>query len=350
MDKLCANYGPLIGHINDVPYYDMPPPAALVNPRVEAHLRELGFGYRAAYLFQTAQMIAREKEGWLDSLRNPENPVFGRKASPAGQMQPEGREGYRNAHTALVKLQGVGPKVADCVCLFGLGWGEAVPVDTHIWQIAQRDYGFGKGKHTSLTKATYDTVANYFRQLWGKEAGWAHSILFTADLKTFAEKTTADIVKSEEILGSVKSEEILDFVKAETNEESTVIYGTATGRTLLSSPPADNASVSIKEETIILDNGDASNLALNVSVVNTQTSSIKDEIKHEVEEDVMNTAIVKEEDDNPILKREMVETAAPIRSNKRSANGHVKQERIDVKTELVEQPVKRRRSDRLLRR
>lgn len=60
-----------------------------------------------------------------------------------------------------------------------------------MWQIAQRDYKFGKGKHSSLTKATYDAVANRFRALWGKEAGWAHSVLFTADLKTFSERLIA---------------------------------------------------------------------------------------------------------------------------------------------------------------
>jgi len=70
----------------------------------------------------------------------------------------------------------------------GLGWGEAVPVDTHVWQIAQRDYKLGKGKHSSLTTATYDAVANHFRKLWGKDAGWAHSVLFTADLRAFSER------------------------------------------------------------------------------------------------------------------------------------------------------------------
>lgn len=57
-----------------------------------------------------------------------------------------------------------------------------------VWQIAQRDYKFGKGKHSSLTKATYDAVGNRFRVLWGKEAGWAHSVLFTADLRAFSER------------------------------------------------------------------------------------------------------------------------------------------------------------------
>lgn len=131
VDKLCKNYGPLIGTFEDAPYYDFPPPVALAKPGVEQKLRELGFGYRARYLYQTACMIVEKEDGWLDGLRNPESPVMGQKPKSAGKWKDEGREGYRQAHEQLLELQGVGPKVADCVCLMGLGWGEAVPVDTH---------------------------------------------------------------------------------------------------------------------------------------------------------------------------------------------------------------------------
>ena len=62
-----------------------------------------------------------------------------------------------------------------------------------MWQIAQRDYKFGKGRHKSLTKATYDAVGDRFRSLWGKEAGWAHSVLFTADLRAFSERLSTNI-------------------------------------------------------------------------------------------------------------------------------------------------------------
>ena len=132
VEKLCTNYGPLIGHIGSQPFYDFPQPASLTGKNVESHLRQLGFGYRARYIHQTAMMVAQEREaGWLDSLRNPESPVLGVRRRLAGQMRDGGREGYRTAHEQLLELQGVGPKVADCVCLMGLGWGEAVPVDTH---------------------------------------------------------------------------------------------------------------------------------------------------------------------------------------------------------------------------
>lgn len=210
VNNLCLHWGPVLGRIDGETYHDFPTPSDLAVDGVEAKLRALGFGYRAKYIYQTACMIAGKPDGWLDSLRNPESPVLGTKPSPAGAWSPEGRAGYRAAHEALLELQGVGPKVADCVCLMGLGWGEAVPVDTHVWQIAQRDYKFGKGKHSSLTKATYDAVGARFRGLWGQEAGWAHSVLFTADLRAFSERL---VEKKEEKEVEVKiegSEEVMD--------------------------------------------------------------------------------------------------------------------------------------------
>ena len=44
-----------------------------------------------------------------------------------------------------------------------------------------------------MTKATYDAVGDRFRSLWGKEAGWAHSVLFTADLRAFSERLTTKV-------------------------------------------------------------------------------------------------------------------------------------------------------------
>lgn len=73
-----------------------------------------------------------------------------------------------------------------------------LPNNVIVWQIAQRDYKFGKGKHSSLTKATYDAIANKFRSLWGQEAGWAQSVLFTANLKAFSERLVAKTEVKEE--------------------------------------------------------------------------------------------------------------------------------------------------------
>ncbi|GAB1311424.1 8-oxoguanine glycosylase ogg1 [Madurella fahalii] len=194
--KLCVHYGPYIGSVDGQPFHDFPEPDALAGTHVEAHLRELGFGYRARYIAQTAEVVARRhRPGWLLGLRNPACPAFG--TPQPGQETGHGEAdaeptSYRAAQEALLTLPGVGPKVADCVCLMGLGWGEAVPIDTHVWQIAQRDYNFrNAGKTKSLTKGMYDAVGDHFRKIWGPQAGWAQSVLFTANLKSFAEQASA---------------------------------------------------------------------------------------------------------------------------------------------------------------
>lgn len=183
--KLCKNYGPLIGHVGDEALHDFPTPDSLIGEHVEPHLRELGFGYRAKYIAQTARIVALEKPAlWLESLRNPEHPE-----SRDCQVSGGSRATYKDAHEALLSLAGVGPKVADCVCLMGLGWGESVPVDTHVWQIAQRDYKFGRSKTKTFNKVLYDAVGDHFRDVWGKYAGWAHSVLFAAHLREFSDRS-----------------------------------------------------------------------------------------------------------------------------------------------------------------
>lgn len=203
--KLCNHYGLLIGHIDGVPLHDFPTAKALTDDGVESHLRELGFGYRAKYIAHTARVVALEKPtGWLDSLRNPLRPGPRVSRQDSTATDPT----YKEAHEALLSLAGVGPKVADCVCLMGLGWGESVPVDTHVWQIAQRDYKFGKSKTRTFNKAMYDAVGDHFRKIWGDYAGWAHSVVFTADLREFSgRKAKAEAV----VPGEVKTEVMEDL-------------------------------------------------------------------------------------------------------------------------------------------
>ncbi|KAK0751678.1 DNA glycosylase [Schizothecium vesticola] len=220
--KLCLHYGPYISTVQGELFHDFPTPEALTGPKVESHLRELGFGYRAKYIAETARIITEERPlGWLDSLRNPECPALGAIKQEESDEKTATSPTYAAAQEALLGLSGVGPKVADCVCLMGLGWAEAVPVDTHVWQIAQRDYNFGKGAKTkTMNKATYDAVGLHFRKIWGPQAGWAQSVLFTANLKSFAAQASAaklavkeEVAKVEE--GLVKVEEGLVKVEDE---------------------------------------------------------------------------------------------------------------------------------------
>lgn len=214
--KLCTHYGPYIGTIEGEPFHDFPGPEALSGSPVEGHLRELGFGYRAKYIAETARILSTERPaGWLHRLRNPGCPAFGMQRGETEQRNEATSAepaSYRAAHDALLQLAGVGPKVADCVCLMGLGWGEAVPIDTHVWQIAQRDYNFGKGaKGKSFTRTMYDALGLHFRNLWGPQAGWAQSVLFTANLKSFAEQASA---LNSKVVGGEAEAEKLDITQS----------------------------------------------------------------------------------------------------------------------------------------
>lgn len=123
----------------------------------EAELRAAGFGYRGA----TLPLVAREllARGGADYLRR------------------VGEGSLAMARRALVELPGIGPKLADCIALFGLGFMDAVPVDTHMWKVATRLY-FPAHAGTALTPHKYEEFATFFRNRFGANAGWAHQALF----------------------------------------------------------------------------------------------------------------------------------------------------------------------------
>ncbi|KAI0176358.1 8-oxoguanine DNA-glycosylase [Hypoxylon sp. FL1284] len=224
--KLCIHYGPFVGRIGDEAFHDFPTPQALSGSKVEAHLRELGFGYRAKYIAETARLVTEDKPtGWLQSLINPDNPGWASTEISTSSDPPT----YRQAHEQLLLLSGVGPKVADCVCLMGLGWGEAVPVDTHVWQIAQRDYKFGKVKTKTFSKVMYDSVGDHFRKMWGQQAGWAQSVLFTANLKSFSDQASGKLepvdikVEVKEVEKDVIADEAIPVPRTRKRRRTTVV-------------------------------------------------------------------------------------------------------------------------------
>lgn len=168
VEKLCTFYGDKLAEFDGISYYDFPPVAALADPGVEEKLRQSGFGYRAKFIHQSAVKIM-ESGGmnWLLNL----------------QKLP-----YPDAKLELMKLPGIGAKVADCICLMSLNHLEAVPVDTHVFQISLT-YLPHLRSCKSVTSKVYNEIGDYFRSLYGDYAGWAHTVLFCADLKMFQNTT-----------------------------------------------------------------------------------------------------------------------------------------------------------------
>lgn len=189
VENMCTRYGEPVATIvtpdDDVNgeaadtkcYYAFPEIEALVDQgtALEADLRALGFGYRAAYIAKTAQQL-KDSGGraYLESVRGME---------------------YVEAKAELLKLTGVGPKVADCILLMSLDQPSSVPVDTHMFQIAADKYLPHLKKYKTVTDKVYAEIGDHFRGLYGQHAGWAHSVLFSADLRQFRDTAAADTKK-----------------------------------------------------------------------------------------------------------------------------------------------------------
>ena len=197
VEKMCANYGELVCKLGDEEYFSFPPLEALSAPGVEGKLRELGFGYRAKYIQQSAKSILENGgESWLTGLRTLE---------------------YAEARRSLIQLQGIGPKVADCILLMSLDQPGAVPVDTHMFNIAKQ-YLPHLNKTKTVTDKVYAEIGNHFRCLYGSHAGWAHSVLFSADLKHIQKSLENQTNKTKLEETSTKSDSVKSKFKQNNKE------------------------------------------------------------------------------------------------------------------------------------
>jgi N-glycosylase/DNA lyase len=158
IDRLCKSYGTSIGTLDGEEFFAFPTSDQLCKA-TEDELRDLGFGYRAKYIVAAAKLVKQNGgENWLRSLRD---------------MSKE------DAKKGLISLPGVGPKVADCISLFSLDHLDVVPVDTHVWQMAQK-YMPHLAKDSTPSPKVFSEINAFFIEKFGDKAGWAHTVLFSA--------------------------------------------------------------------------------------------------------------------------------------------------------------------------
>ena len=125
------------------------PSAEQLAGATEAGLRACKMGFRAPNLRATAQQIANGS-CQLDQLR----------AMTIEQARAE-----------LLKLPGVGPKIADCVLLFACGFPTAFPVDVWVARTLRRHYP--RTRRMSLPK-----LRAFGQAYFGPNAGYAQQYLF----------------------------------------------------------------------------------------------------------------------------------------------------------------------------
>ncbi len=111
--------------------------------------KKTSIGYRAKSVFEVSKLVS-ENTIRLDQLA---------------------KVPYEEALNILLDLPGVGPKVADCFLLYGLGRLEAAPVDVWIHRIVSELYF----KHRKISMLM---TARFLRERFGEWAGYAQLYLF----------------------------------------------------------------------------------------------------------------------------------------------------------------------------
>ena len=146
MGALASNYGKRIGPESGD--FEFPGPGAVAAAGEQA-ARDLAWGFRARYLDGAAIAVASGKfvlEGLLDMS-------------------------YEEAREALVILDGIGPKIADCVLAFSLQKGEAFPVDRWVRRAMEEWYGASE-------EMSNDAIGAMARERFGEDAAYAQQYLF----------------------------------------------------------------------------------------------------------------------------------------------------------------------------
>ncbi|MGI6010218.1 MAG: DNA-3-methyladenine glycosylase family protein [Ruminococcus sp.] len=120
IQNICEKYGEKKENGRGNVYYAFPRPQALAG-LPEDELKMCNLGYRSKYVVRAAKEVA---QGTVD-------------------LEKIKSMSYKNARAELLKLLGVGEKVAECICLFALHHLQAFPKDTHILQVLEEHYKRG---------------------------------------------------------------------------------------------------------------------------------------------------------------------------------------------------------------
>ncbi|MBS6024521.1 MAG: 8-oxoguanine DNA glycosylase [Paeniclostridium sordellii] len=145
--NLSREYGTYIGSYEGEDYYDFPTPQQLSKASIE-EIRACSTGFRDKYIKSTTEEVIKNNDD-----------VYS----------------YRNLSTEdcikeLLKFNGIGPKVGDCIALFGMQKYDTFPVDVWVKRVMQEFY---VEDDMSLPK-----IRKYAIDKFGDLSGFAQQYLF----------------------------------------------------------------------------------------------------------------------------------------------------------------------------
>ena len=165
LQKLCKKFGRKV-RFEKREFFTFPNPKALGNATLRA-LQGCGLGYRSKYVLDTSRAVV---SGEVD-------------------FEELKKSNYHESRESLLKLPGIGGKVADCIMLFSLEKLEAFPLDTWVTKILGKYYSnkFCMDKKT-ITEKRYEKIHQQVLDHFGSFAGYSQQFLFKMERDLNAKK------------------------------------------------------------------------------------------------------------------------------------------------------------------
>ena len=165
LQKLCKTFGKS-KMVDGKEFFLFPEPSDLANASV-LDIKKCGLGYRAKAV-KNASLSVVNGEIDFDSLKKID---------------------YNSAKKELIKVFGIGNKVADCILLFSLEKHEAFPLDRWMLRILQKYYSKEFQISTkTITEKTYNELHERIVEYFGHYAGYAQQFLFKMEREMYKKK------------------------------------------------------------------------------------------------------------------------------------------------------------------
>lgn len=138
------------------------PTLAGISSASQAELLQCGLGYRAVYIQNTVKSILNQDV----------------------DMKIIEKANYTESKLELMKLCGVGEKIADCILLFSLDKLDAFPIDTWIVKLLQEYLNNilvaspDVKINSKLSPNQYKVISKKIRDHYGKYSGYAQQFLY----------------------------------------------------------------------------------------------------------------------------------------------------------------------------
>lgn len=148
IESLCSNFGESIGEYRGQERFSFPSAERLAGLTQE-ELSVCRLGYRDIYILETAAAVSADGSEALVRARS---------------------MSFDDAEKYIRSLKGVGPKVANCILLFGLLKYESFPLDVWMKRIMHELYGYDEKDMKGMS--------SYAHENFGEYSGFAQQYLF----------------------------------------------------------------------------------------------------------------------------------------------------------------------------